>query len=200
MKKPDWKTILKKKLEHGGFTIAETLITVLLLLLVSGGLAGGVRFATEKYNQAMAQSEAKVLMSTLTNILKCELGDARRITLEDGAGSVRPLKSYFSYVYGNKTALSELMAVEVGENYAFSESSDGYGELMLGTQSGGVIKGNLLLSSAAYSKYHLKAAANVTYDTAAHLFHVELKIKKPDGTILENDFDVLPLNTPTVET
>jgi type II secretory pathway pseudopilin PulG len=59
-----------------GFTLAETLITVLILLMVSAVVAGGVPAAANAYAKAVDAANAHVLLSTTVDALRSELSTA----------------------------------------------------------------------------------------------------------------------------
>ena len=69
--------IVKKN--RGGFTLAETLIAVLILLMVSGIVAAGIPAAKEALTKAVNASHSQLLLSTTMTALRNELGSARSI-------------------------------------------------------------------------------------------------------------------------
>lgn len=193
---------------RAGFTLGETLVTILILLLVSSGVVSGMRFGVEQYHRSMMLSEAKVLCSTLSSVIRSELSDTGSIRLTgsaDGEG-FREVESFFSPRYAIKeddpTSLVSV-TVSKGAGAAMSEAEDGYGELLLGTVNSTTKKaaGRLLLSSAAYTTYQLRANASIRYNAAQNLFSVTLRIRTHDGDedLIVSSFDVLPLNDPTVQ-
>ena len=70
------KNTTRKLKKSAGFTLAETLITVLILLMVSSVVAGGVPAAANAYRKAVDAANAHVLMSTTVNALRSELSTA----------------------------------------------------------------------------------------------------------------------------
>ena len=73
---------LKKKLKNrSGFSLAETLLAVLILLLVSVIVANGIPAARNVYNNVIVGANAQVLLSTTVNALRNELGTARDVTV-----------------------------------------------------------------------------------------------------------------------
>ena len=70
------KNTTRKLKKSAGFTLAETLITVLILLMVSSVVAGGVPAAANAYRKAVDAANAHVLMSTAVNALRSELSTA----------------------------------------------------------------------------------------------------------------------------
>lgn len=70
------KNTTQKLKNSAGFTLAETLITVLILLMVSSVVAGGVPAAANAYRKAVDAANAHVLLSTTVNALRSELSTA----------------------------------------------------------------------------------------------------------------------------
>ncbi len=176
---------------RGGFSIAEMLLTIAILLLVSGGVASGIRFGVEQYKKSMALSEAKVLCSTLTSAIQSELGDTVRVRL----GGDNKVKAFFSRGNGMCSLIPVTVTKEEDGKVTVSESSDDYGELVL-APSGNVALGNPLLNSKAYSStYKLGANASIEYDSAQAVFEVTLRVRSEGGgDIVESEFRVIPLN------
>ena len=59
-----------------GFTLAETLLAVLILLLVSSIVAAGVPAARQAYEKVVLASNAELMLSTAVATLRDELGTA----------------------------------------------------------------------------------------------------------------------------
>ena len=71
------KNIVKRKLHiNYGFTLAETLLAVLILLMVSSIVAAGIPSARRAYEKVVLASNAEVLLSTTITTLRNELGKA----------------------------------------------------------------------------------------------------------------------------
>lgn len=178
-----------------GFTIAETLVAILILSLVGGALAGGVR----QYRESMLLSETKVLCSTLTSVIQSELANTKTVEL-DGT----TVKKFFSANYAIEKSLSGFLSVRRGENALGGETltplENGYGEVWLGTVEDGAILGKPLLSSRAYTTYRVGVKVTASYNGG--IFDVTLRFR-PEGAaedILVSSFDVLPLNDVKEET
>ncbi len=197
--------ISKRLRSRGGFSIAEMLVTVIILLLVSGGVAEGIRFGTEQYRKSMLLSEGKVLCSTLTSIIQSELSDTNvaHLVKAEGDGSVEDVNDYRAVdVFFSSVGRCSLIPVTVTKNDAdgtmtISKADDDYGELLLGTvDAEGAVTGDLLLGSKAYTTYKLRVKAAIEYNPTKAIFRVKLQIRAPgeDKDILESTFSVLPLN------
>lgn len=78
----------KRKLKkRAGFSLAETMLAVLILLLVSGIVAAGIPAAKNAYLNVVVGANAQVLASTAINALRDELGMAWDVEPDaDGKG------------------------------------------------------------------------------------------------------------------
>lgn len=79
--------------ERSGFTLAETLMAVLILLLVTAIVAGGMPVAVNSLEKSVDGSHAQVLLSTTMTALRDELTTAKdvkvsgtTISYTDGSG------------------------------------------------------------------------------------------------------------------
>ncbi len=76
----------RKKLNNrSGFTLAETLLAVLILLLVSGIVATGIPAARNAYLNVVVGANAQALLSTTAAALRDELGTAWNVESKDNA-------------------------------------------------------------------------------------------------------------------
>lgn len=94
-----------QKRNRGGFTLAETLIAVLILTMVAGIVAGGIPAARNALDKAVDASHSQLLLSTTMTSLRNELATARSITCasetvnEDGSVAEDPAaRKIISYV------------------------------------------------------------------------------------------------------
>lgn len=85
-----------QKRNRGGFTLAETLIAVLILTMVAGIVAGGIPAARNALDKAVDTSHSQLLLSTTMTSLRNELATASSITCasetvnEDGSAAEDP--------------------------------------------------------------------------------------------------------------
>lgn len=85
------KSGMKKLKTNAGFTLAETLITVLILMMVTSVVAGGIPSAVTAYSKAVDAANAQVLISTTVNALRSELTTAKDVHLsEEGVIYISP--------------------------------------------------------------------------------------------------------------
>lgn len=66
---------------RGGFSLAETLMTVLILLMVTAVVAAGLPSAASAYDKVITGANAQLLLSTTTTRLREELGTATKISV-----------------------------------------------------------------------------------------------------------------------
>ena len=95
--------IRRKARWRRGYTLAETLITVLLVGIVSMGVATAMAFAGRQYRASLMASDAKVLCSTLTSVIQSELSNTPKIRLADASGT---LDSFYSRGYAHEETVS----------------------------------------------------------------------------------------------
>lgn len=79
---------IKKKLRSAaGFSLAEALTAVLIMLMASSIIAAGIPAATNAYEKVVLASNAEVLLSTAVTALRNEIGTADFVKAdEDGSG------------------------------------------------------------------------------------------------------------------
>lgn len=94
------KTGQKLRSRKGAVSLIETVVTLLLVVLMSGMMVTGVRLAVRVYTTVVDKANAQVLLTTTEKILRNELSTARNITEQtDGI-------SYQNNVTGQKFTLS----------------------------------------------------------------------------------------------
>ena len=179
MKQKNNRIFLKLKNNHG-LTMVEMLCAVLILLLVSQGMAAGVALANRQYEKSIQTSEAQELYGTLRTILSNELRYTTDVTLQPGSNQVG---SFFSRTYAIKNAETSLVALdENGEECS-------YGELALGNNG----SYNRLLGSASYP-HRLTAKASVQYQETDQIFTVNLIIAIENEPCIEESFQIRAMN------
>lgn len=110
--------MVKKLRDTKAFTLAETLITVLILLMVSAVVAGGVPSAANAYRKAVDAANAYSLLSTTVNALRDELSTARDVCVSDNT------ITYYSSDTGSQSTISVSNGVIMLQQY--SDWSDEY--------------------------------------------------------------------------
>ncbi len=182
------KKALRKLAGNKGVSLGEMMVAMVIMLLAMSMIIGGVGLAQRQYRRSVILSGEKILASSLANIIQSELANVHTVTIEGD-----DLVSFIPRTYGLEEAQCSFIAVNVADDHSITKSNNGFGELLLGAEDiSGNINGHLLLSSASYSTYKLKAKVQVKYIDEA--FHVILTIRDPSGESSKNEFDVLPLN------
>lgn len=82
------KKLVKKLLSARGFTLAETLICVLILLMVAGIVGAGIPAASNAFTKAVDAANAQVLMSTTITVLRNELSTATEVQPGDDGKTI----------------------------------------------------------------------------------------------------------------
>lgn len=91
----------EKLKSHKGFTLAETLLAVLILLLVSVIVANGIPAASNAYRKTVLAANAQSLMSTTVAALRDELGTAWNVSVDNNK------VTYYSADTGNRSVLEK---------------------------------------------------------------------------------------------
>ena len=76
----NYKLVRKLKNDNKGFSIAEMLIAVLIVLMVSGVIAAGMPVAANAYRKVTDSANAQLLLSTTVSELREELREASDVT------------------------------------------------------------------------------------------------------------------------
>ena len=105
----------RKQNSNRGFTLAETLMAVLILLLVSLIVANGMPAARDAYQKVVLTANAQTLLSTAVNALRDEVGTA---------WDVRP-------VPGDTTALTYMSSDTGARSKIYVTEDDTYGNIIM---------------------------------------------------------------------
>lgn len=178
--------VRKKIKNNSGMTVFELLCAVLILLLVSSGMASAVSLGVRQYQKSIRDSEAKVLYSTLMTVLSNELAYTTDIRVDavdgSGKGNVLQFQSQNYVIEGN---LSTLMTDESGDK--------GYGQILLGN-SKNTSENMRVLGKAAYANGLLAKVTSITYDNSNCCFSVYLSIGYQGTECYGGEFQVQNVN------
>lgn len=124
---------MKKQTHHKlnnkkGFTLAETLLAVLILLMVSTIVATGIPVAKNAYEKVVLASNAEVLLSTTISTLRNELGMAQTIeTKEPESGETAAVGTIITYYNPSRGASSKIYVDSNDQQIMFQRyyNSDG---------------------------------------------------------------------------
>lgn len=108
--------IRKKIKNRSGFTLAETLVAIIILLLVSSIVAEGVPVAQNAYDKVVVAANAKVMLSTAITALRNELATAQRITVKDN--------KTITYYSTDRGAMSKIYLYAKGSSEGDTESDE----------------------------------------------------------------------------
>ena len=180
----------RKLKQQNGFSLAEMLVAVLILLMVSAVVAGGVPAASNASSKAVDAANAQVLLSTAATALRDELGTARNVSISGDKKTVR----YYSADNGNYSELSLgekdersviMLTSYLGENVNNSDSD------VSGESASATIYGTTedtvqweLVSSAAITKKLGLTYDSVSYDNGIITF-TNLKVLKNSTVLAE---------------
>ena len=162
------KNMRRKLKNRAGFTMAEMLLAVLILLLVSGLMATGIPAAKNAYEKVVLASNAEVLLSTTINELRNELGTARDVQVSG---------TTITYVNSYTSSKSKICLYTGGT--ATSDTPNGTIMLQRFVSDGGLGTDSNLnrLTSKAASTGLYATYGSVTYTNGIVSF-TELEIKR----------------------
>lgn len=152
------KRALNKLRETNAFTLAETLITVLILLMVSAVVAGGVPSAANAYRKAVDAANAYSLLSTTVNALRDELSTAWNVSVSENT------ITYYSSDTGSQSTIS----VSADKIIMLQQYNDWSAEYLDSTSSVTKPEPRPLVTDAAKIKGKLSVTySGVTFDKDA---------------------------------
>ena len=106
--------IRQKIHSKGGFTLAEMLLAIIILLLVSVIMVTGIPAAKEAYEKVVMASNAEVLLSTTISALRNELGTAQDPDTSTEATG-KPDGSAITYYNSARGATSRIYVPDDGD-------------------------------------------------------------------------------------
>lgn len=172
---------LREKSNSRGFTLGELLVTILILLLVTGGMVTTVSLAAGQFSTSVRESEAQILGSTLKNIISDELCFTSEVHI-DGDGNVI---SYQSQSYVQEQGLGY---------FTTSNGDDEYGWLCVGNASDPDYAPTLILGKGSYTRGLTAKVTALTYDVDTYTFSVTLSVGHGSNEIQSLDFQVRNVN------
>ena len=143
---------MNKLREKNAFTLAETLITVLILLMVSAVVAGGVPAAANAYRKAVDAANAYSLLSTTVNALRDELSTAWNVSVSGNK------ITYYSSDTGSQSTISVS-----GNDIILQQYNDWSNEYLDSTSTVSKPEPRPLVTDAA----KIKGKLSVTYSSVA---------------------------------
>lgn len=168
--------IARKLNSNKAFTLAETLLAVLILLMVSTIVATGIPVARNAYEKVVLASNAEVLLSTTISTLRNEIGTAQTIeTPEPASGESAKTGTIITYYNAARGAYSKIYVGTGGNQEIMFQryfSKDGLGVAYNATQ---------MISSKASTADLYVTYSSVTYTNGIITFS-GLSVNRENGT------------------
>jgi len=154
-----------------GFTLAEALVAILIMLLVSGIVVAGIPAAGRAYDNVVQVSSAEVTLSTAISALRNELGLSKDISIEkDDKGN--DVVSYYNegFATHSKISVSDKEGI-MYQRYASDE--------IIGNEGGETTR---LVSESTSGDSLIVTYDSITHDTDKNVIVFNgLVVKKVNG-------------------
>ena len=111
------KSVFRKLIGKRGFTLAETMIAVLILLMVVSIVGAAIPTASSVYTKAVDTANAQVLLSTAMTVLRDELGNATEVDISSD-------KKTIQYRSGNNGRISKVFYSSA--DFSVTDSDGGF--------------------------------------------------------------------------
>lgn len=180
----------QRKNLRAGFTLAEMLVALLILLMVSSVVAAGIPVAVRAYTKVTRSANAEVLLSTSVSALRDQLGTARDITVSEDKKSV----TYFSDDTGSYSRIDLSSDPDQKDNIMITEylvpeliSDNGGGSSGANGGSGQGISWPLVSNAAATRELYI-TYGTISYENgiiSISNLAVKMKISKDVLTSIE---------------
>ena len=176
-----------------GYSLTEAIVTLMLVVLVTAAMSTGVAFAARQYSNSVQISQAKVLESTLKNVIENELQITRNdielgATVPGSLGTEYTLERFYSVNYGLNDSLSRFETL----------GGESYGEIVLASNESKL----KILPSSTYPRdlgasvdvsCHFSPMSGSPEKYQLDYFHVTLTVATREGTeLIKDGFDVVP--------
>ncbi len=139
------KPVGRKRKRQSGFSLAETLVALIIILLVSAIVAGAMPAAKDAYFNVLESADAQVFLSTTLTVLRDELAMATDIDLTTNPGTI---------IYTNP--------ITGDSKITFSEGAYRI-ETYLNLDGEMTERGRPLVTDRARSKLKIKEQPSITY-------------------------------------
>ncbi|MCR5469133.1 MAG: hypothetical protein K6F37_09245 [Lachnospiraceae bacterium] len=187
------KKIKSKLVETRGFTFAELLVAVLIMLLATGTLTAAMSLAIRHFYKSTQKSEAQILCGSLAEFVEDELSFSTvKITGSDisiSKGTHNMGSDISFYVNTTGDTYTAVDATTVGTYGKLTISGDNFtGQYFKLTTDGAYDVGD-------NKGYSLAAGMSLAWDNTNKWFNVEIRVvDKSESDILSNvQFTVKPL-------
>ena len=193
------KRIVRKLKSTAGFTLAETLLAVVILLLASSVVAAGMPAALNAYKNAIDAANAQVLLSSTVAALRSELTYAREVDVNETDKAV----TYYSTSTGMKSKIflsngeGEEVGVVMFQYVAPTEDAEIVGDDMTAMENIRTASNPLLplaMNKTTKDGKHMTLDYGVTEENGTLTF-TNLTVKRDDKQITEPINLTIPILT-----
>lgn len=167
--------LFKTKLNKKGFTISETMVSIMILSLVVAIIGGGIIVVKNSYERITLKANAQVLISTTISKVNQEFRFAEDI--ETNGNSVYTETPYFVGTDGYRMSFVNKSDKGIMVHYSYGDESQESSLLTDKTMTDG------LIPSIVYR-----------YSKDDNLFSYTVIVKQNDKTIEQQEIKVRPLN------
>ena len=108
--------VMTKKRSCQGFSLAEVLIALLILLMVSSIVAAGIPVAARAYHRVVDTANAQVLLSTAMTRLREELSVALGVTVSEGTISYTSDMGLPAQIYKQSSGDADKMGIHINRD------------------------------------------------------------------------------------
>ena len=173
------KKLLKRiKNSSSGLSLVEMLCAIMILLIVSEGMAQGISLAQRQYEKSIVSSQSKVLCSSISTIVERELAYTTEIKMSDST-------NVYSFLSSNYVIRDEDLS------HFFTDQTDGeYGQIYLGTEE----EAKEILGSKAYNRGLTALIRDLRYDQSTYTFTVTVSIGYKGEEYMKRTFNVINVN------
>ena len=163
---------IKRKLKNRkGFTLAETLLAVLILMLVSVIVARGIPVAKNVYQNVVLAANAQDILATAVSNLRDELGTSWDVRVDDNYNAASG--TYVTYFSADTGARSKIF---------LGDSADGDKEIML--QKNVAVSDLGIKNNAGSTAYALVSDSGATDLNRLYVKYSGVSYNKADHTVV----------------
>ena len=187
----------RKLKSKSGFTLAETLLAVMILMLVSVIVATGIPVAKNAYDKVVVAANAQALLSTTAIALRDELGTAWNVKINDDPAATSG--SYVTYYSSDTGAKSKIYLDAESNKISLQEYVTN--KYFNDVQSVSVGDGHTLVSDSAANRNLVISYTGITRDgNSLHFSGLIVKKDDQEMTKLNNDLIIPVLSFAPVTT
>ncbi len=177
-------------MNNKGFTLTETLLTIVLVMMMTAAVAAGISIINSSMQKIQNKANAQVLLSTTVTLISDELKYATEVTTEGGKVFIKSsdTDAWYTYENGSDDSIKGI----VRSYYTETINDDGN----LTFQSTGVK--TQVVTSQAQTNQLKTSIENLQFDSTKSVFKIgSLKVYDQKNTALETlpeNFTIVNLN------